>query len=71
MLKKKIGAKDKPKPLDSGGWNDSTNTGKYFDVNIDVREKRAVQAKQAREHQEKRGVPANAARIFKDSGNAI
>ena len=48
-LKKKIGAKDKTKPLDTGGWNDNTNVGKYFDVNIDVREKRAVQAKQREE----------------------
>lgn len=45
-LKKKIGAKDKPKPLEQAGWNDSTAIGKYFDVNIDAREKRAVQAKQ-------------------------
>ena len=43
-MKKKIGAKDKPKPsLDNAsGWNDSTQTGKYFDVNVDIREKRAL-----------------------------
>ncbi len=43
-MNKKIGAKVKSnKPLDSAsGWNDNTSYGKYFDVNIDVREKRAV-----------------------------
>ena len=42
QLNKKIGAKDKPKPLDNSGWNDNTHTGKYFDVNVDARERRAV-----------------------------
>lgn len=42
-LNKKIGAKDnKAKPQGDGNWNDSTTTGKYFDVNVDQREKRAA-----------------------------
>lgn len=68
-FQKKTGAtKSKSKPLDSsqgGGWNDNTTTDKYFDVNIDAREKRAVQARQ-KDH-----ISQKAAKIIKESGAAI
>ena len=66
-MKKKIGAKDrKPRPAEAIGWNDSTATGKYFDVNIDPREKRAAQAKQ-----NEFKLSSRSAKIVKQSGNAI
>lgn len=68
-LKKKIGAKDKAKPQGDGNWNDNTTTGKYFDVNVDQREKRAAQARQNNDSSSK--LPSQAAKIFKASGNAI
>jgi len=68
-LKKKIGAKDKAKPQADGNWNDSTTTGKYFDVNVDQREKRAALARQNNDSASK--LPSQAAKIFKASGNAI
>lgn len=66
-IQKKIGAKDKlSKPLDSnGGWNASTTTGKYFDVNVDARERRAAEARQ-KDH-----ISEKAAKIIKASGAAI
>lgn len=66
-FQKKIGAKDtKPKTLDSSGWNDNVATGKYFDVNIDERERRALQARSQKDH-----VAEKAAKIIKASGAAI
>ena len=69
MLKKKIGANVKSKPLDqaAAGWNDSTTTAKYFDVNVDIREKRAVQARL----NEQAKMSSTSAKIIKQSGNAI
>ena len=66
-LRKKIGAKSTAsKPLESGGWNDSTTASKYFDNKVDPREMRMAQNRQKDSQ-----MPEKAAKIFKASGNAI
>lgn len=47
LKNKKRPGSAKPKPNnDTGGWNDNTRPQKYFDVNIDPKEKRFQEKEQ-------------------------
>ena len=47
-----------------GEWNDTTNVGKYFDINVDVKEKRLADTKRVKEERNTRIATGNRAEIL-------